>query len=142
MVRISIAAFLCAALAAGAATAGAAPARDRLVQLVECHAFTAASLAEESRQLKPGAAWTATHQSLWSRGRAHEVVTRVLHRSMDREAAQLVLDANFPEGLDASGPAMRVERRQRCRKLYAEITAQETRAGRAMASRTPFDAVR
>jgi hypothetical protein len=140
MVRILLAALIAAP--ALAAPADAATPRDRLVQLVECHAFTAQTLASDARALSAGAAWSAAHQSLWSRGRAHDVVTRVLRRAMDGETGRMVLAAHFPEGLETATPEERVERRQRCRKLYAEIVAQEARAGRSAPARTPFDTVR
>lgn len=127
LIPLALAATLCAPLAGKATdnpeTAAAwspAGAAD-LVELVECHAATAARLRESAERLSLDPRWTFAHQSLAAEQDRHDTVGVVVRRLVDRESYRGILRAYFPDGLAPADSAERVDRWTRCIRLYNRI---------------------
>jgi len=101
-----------------------------LVELVECHAATAARLRESAARLRFDPRWTFGRQSLAAEQDRHDAVGAVVRRLVDREAYRGILRAYFPDGLAPADSAERVDRWTRCIRLYTRIDRDLRRAGR------------
>lgn len=125
----SIAASLVVLAAAAAAEPEWTPTNGAaIVELVECHAYTEARLAEASANL-PAGGWTLAHQTIASQTQVHEHVAAIVGRTVDRPTRRALLDAYFPDGVMPEDSAERVDRHVRCTRLYGAIHQAALRAG-------------